>query len=351
MKILFATNHFYLPQSAGGPESSTHDLCISLIDNSIKCGVMSDLAPKDLIWLKNRIKSKLTSKAYPSANKFGYPVFRGWNPINGVKEVSDTFQLGIAVIQAGQPLLLSNAFIKNGIKAIVYIRDVEFHTRGGEYKSHPLFHYIANSQFTADTFKKRFGFSAKVIPPIVRTERYIVKPKKQKVVFICPSPLKGVEIAFRLAEANPKIPFLFVESWFIPPEEKQRYLMRASHCPNIEWSGKQLDMRPIYSQAKIMLVPSISNEAWGRVATESQASGIPTLASNCGGLPESVGSGGMLLDPEEKFEAWNNALNSLWFDDDLYESYSNQAKIYSSREEIQPNYLISEFISFVHSIR
>ncbi|MDD5273246.1 MAG: glycosyltransferase [Methylovulum sp.] len=351
MKILFATTHYYLPQNAGGSESLTHDLCLSLKDKGIDCGVLADLsAAKDLIWLKNRIKNKLSGQACPADYGFGYPVYRGWDPVNGVKEVCASFRPDIAVALAGKPLLLADAFLHNSIKTVVYLQDVDFHRHGGEYKAHPLLHYLANSQFTADAFQKAFGFEVKVIPPLVRTERYTVTSKRQKVVFVCPSPLKGVEIAFKLAEANPDIPFLFVESWFIPPEEKQGYLSRASHCPNIGWLPRQRDMRPIYAQAKIMLVPSVCNEAWGRVVTESQASGIPTLASHRGGLPESVGDGGILLDPDADIDVWQRALNSLWRDDGLYNRYSQAAAAYASRQGIQPHYLATELIGFLHSI-
>lgn len=109
-------------------------------------------------------------------------------------------------------------------------------------------------------------------------------------------------------------------------------------------------MRPIYAQAKIMLVPSVCNEAWGRVVTESQASGIPTLASHRGGLPESVGDGGILLDPDADIDVWQRALNSLWRDDGLYNRYSQAAAAYASRQGIQPHYLATELIGFLHSI-
>ncbi|WP_434150775.1 glycosyltransferase [Methylocaldum gracile subsp. desertum] len=351
MKLLFATNHFYPPQSAGGSESSTHDLCISLKRKSINCAVLADLGSTGLTWLRNRIKSKITSKKYPDDNTLGYPVFRGWNPIEGVDEVIESFNPNVAVIQAGQPLLLANAFIQNGIPTVVYLRDVAFDKHGGDYKSHPLLHFLANSQFTAKAFERFSSLEAKVIPPLVSSENYRVTPTRQKVVFICPSPLKGVELAFRLAESNPEIPFAFIESWFIPPDRKREYIQRAERSGNIEWMEKQRDMKLVYSQAKILLVPSMCNEAWGRVVTESQVSGIPTLASNRGGLPESVGDGGILLDPEGNFEKWDESLKKLWFDDHFYQCYCDRALEYSRREAIQPDYLISEFLDFARSIQ
>src|SRR3546814_9881685 len=43
------------------------------------------------------------------------------------------------------------------------------------------------------------------------------------------------------------------------------------------------DMREVYRRTHTLLVPSQWEEAWGRVATEAQFSGIPVLASDRGG--------------------------------------------------------------------
>jgi glycosyltransferase involved in cell wall biosynthesis len=343
MNILFATNHVYLPQKAGGSESSTHDLCISL-KSLFNCGVFCSLQSGDFLWLKNRFKSRVLAKKYPGDVFHGYSVFRGWNPIDGVEEICDSFKPDVVVVQAGKPFILAQAFLNHNVKTVVYIRDVEFHEHGGEYKHHPLLSFIANSKFTADSFQDKFGLKAKVIPPIVRVENYLVASNKSKVVFICPLPKKGVEIAFKLAELNPDIPFLFVESWPMPADLKKSYLDRTKLSGNIEWWEKKSDMRSVYSVAKLMLVPSIWEEAWGRVVTESQASGIPTIASNRGGLPESVGPGGFVLDPED-IEQWDSALKTLWFNQNLYDEFSAKALSYSLREQIKPDFLISQFIN------
>jgi glycosyltransferase involved in cell wall biosynthesis len=92
-------------------------------------------------------------------------------------------------------------------------------------------------------------------------------------------------------------------------------------------------MRKIYGKCKILLVPSLWNEGYGRVAHEAQISGIPVIASTRGGLPEAVGPGGLLLDPESPIENWVNALRSLWQNDDAYAKMSAVAKAYAERPE------------------
>ncbi len=55
-----------------------------------------------------------------------------------------------------------------------------------------------------------------------------------------------------------------------------------------------------------------------RVVSEAQISGIPTVASRVGGLPESVGPGGILVTPRTPSVAWLEALSEVWDDQDRY---------------------------------
>jgi glycosyltransferase involved in cell wall biosynthesis len=75
-----------------------------------------------------------------------------------------------------------------------------------------------------------------------------------------------------------------------------------------------LDMRRIYSRTGLLLVPSTWEEGFGRVVVEAQMSGIPAVASDRGGLPEAVGDGGVLLDPDAAISAWVDAVQRIWTD-------------------------------------
>lgn len=75
------------------------------------------------------------------------------------------------------------------------------------------------------------------------------------------------------------------------------------------------NMRVVYAEAKIILMSSIVEEAWGRIASEAQFSGIPVIASDHGGLSEAGGPGGVLPDPEGRVEAWAGALRAQWSGD------------------------------------
>jgi len=56
-----------------------------------------------------------------------------------------------------------------------------------------------------------------------------------------------------------------------------------------------------YSEIDVLVVPSLSNEALGRVIFEAYAYGVPTIASRRGGIPELVEEGrtGYVFDPAD----------------------------------------------------
>jgi glycosyltransferase involved in cell wall biosynthesis len=80
--------------------------------------------------------------------------------------------------------------------------------------------------------------------------------------------------------------------------------LRSELPANVTLHPPTRDMRPLYARARLLLAPSQWEEAWGRVATEAQVSGIPVLASNRGGLPEAVGNGGILLPADAPGNEW-----------------------------------------------
>jgi glycosyltransferase involved in cell wall biosynthesis len=61
------------------------------------------------------------------------------------------------------------------------------------------------------------------------------------------------------------------------------------------------DMPALYEQADVVVYPTVAAEPYGLVPLEAMSSGRPVVASNCGGIPETVVDGvtGWLVEPED----------------------------------------------------
>lgn len=112
---------------------------------------------------------------------------------------------------------------------------------------------------------------------------------------------KGSEIFYEMAKRFPNVPFLGVKGGYGAQVIRE--------LPNVTIMDHTDNMRSVYSQSKIMLMPS-KYESFGRVGVEAAASGIPTIAHPTPGLLESLGDSGTFADRED-LDAWEEALRDL----------------------------------------
>jgi len=353
MRILMATTKLYPPQFYGGAEMSTHSMTLMLRDKGHDVAVVAGLSSRGFLRIRNRVASKLRSRtAFPEDTVLGYPVYRGWEPCQAVEEVVERFSPDVVLAQSGEVVAIASKFVSAGVPVCVFLRHTHYDSLGGIPEQSPGLTYIANSRFTADRYKTDFGLNCGVMTPLVIPDLYRTVSDKTRVVYINANPVKGAGLVLELAGLRPDIPFDIVESWTLPDWMTEDLRRTASQLPNVRWLKARSDMREIYSRAKVLLAPSGVGhpewiEAWGRVATEAQVSGIPVLASNSGGLPESVGPGGIILDTQAPVEEWLSALARLWDEPDEYEAYSEAALQHSLRDEINPKWQIDKVIQYL----
>lgn len=331
--VLSVTTHSYPPQRFGGSESSTHDMCALLLERGVRPVVLAG--------------QERTRDAVDAA--FGYEVVRAKDPLGSIARVVEQYAPDVAIVQPGMQLECAQRLIALGVPTLVYVRDVEFGRMSGPLFADPLIGYIANSSFTAGEVRRTFGLDCEVIPPIVRRAPYVTESVRTHIVFVNPVPRKGVETVLALARRLPHYKFLIVECWPLGKLEWARLRMRVMRLGNVTWRATTGDMREVYRCARLLLVPSRWHEGWGRVVTEAQISGIPVIASNIGGLPESVGMGGMLIDPDAGLDEWVKAVDLLW-NDTAYASYVAAARTSSERPEIDELQLIDKLLVKLASI-
>lgn len=318
MRVLFASVYPHLPEVIGGLQTTTDDLCTALVgmgaEAAVLCGLREHATPG--------------SATRPQCDeKLGYPVFRVANPIEDLALLAASWNPTIIVVQSGTTLVpMVVSALDTGKPTAVYLHNVETHQLGGMLVSDPNILYLSNSEFTAQRWRALCGISSVVVPPLVLPERYFVPTRGDSVLFVNPTPIKGVEILFALAAACPDIPFLVSESWGLDPQWRAYCLRRAASLPNITWSAPTRDMRPVYGRARTLLMPSLWEEAYGRTVVEAQINGMPVVASTRGALPDTVGAGGILLDAHAPLSDWVQALRTAYLPSPAFDQLSEQAR-------------------------
>ena len=171
---------------------------------------------------------------------------------------------------------------------------------------------VANSEFTANCLSDQFNVETEIIYPPISLEEYQVPYNPGgKITMVNPrTKYKGADIFLDIAERLPEEEFLVAGSTNDPSIEQ-----RIEELDNVTYLGWQDDMSHVYQQAKLVVVPSRIQEAFGRVAAEAMASGIPCVVSDRGGLPEVVGDLGQTVTDIESVEAWVDAIQTALNED------------------------------------
>ncbi len=340
MRILFASEFHHLPQSFGGIQSSTHELARELVKRGHFAAVAASLFPSDFLGIRSRALGRLFSRRKVHDRFLGYPTYRRWSVLSSLPELVEEIRPDVAIVQPADQIPLAQELTRLSIPTIVYLRDVEWPELHGDPRELPRSVFVANSRYTAHRFREEFALDSTIIRPLFRSENYRTVGGGDNITFINPHPFKGSDIAIRLVAECPDIPFRFVRSWGLPEEQQELLRRLVALHKNLTVAKPTNNMKEVYRRARLILMPSVWEEAWGRVATEAQFSGIPIIASNRGGLPESVGPGGVLIDPDGPLEPWVRAVRGLWHDQAQYEELSNAALAYSKRIEINPDHQI-----------
>jgi len=331
MKVLVVTAAPALPQMMGGSQRTSDAIIRGLIRRGNDVELLAGCVGGGWIGLRAKIMFRLTRKPAAPDRSLGYRVWRAWFPWEAVPQVVGSVRPDVALVLAHKPTVMAKALQEQGIPILLALQDVEFKDQGEDYDALSGVSGVANSQFTSDRYRERFGIQSNVIHPLIDPDKYRVQPEGEFVSFINPDPRKGLEIAVAVARACPEIPFLFVDSWPIEPDKREALAERFRALGNITYSRAVPDMREIYRRTRILLAPSIWEEGYGRVATEAQLSGIPVIGSSRGGLPEAIGSGGIIIDPEEPIERWAKEVRTVWSSEEAYADLSARAHAYSSR--------------------
>ena len=190
-----------------------------------------------------------------------------------------------------------------------------------------------------------FGVSAKhirLIPRSVNMEKFNL-PRHEKsgtprhVISIVGriTPLKG-HAYFLKAMARVVRTMPYVRIWVIgeAPAQRQIYkqelellVQQLGLTDSVEFLGNRKDVPQLLAQTDVLVLSTVTQEAFGRVILEAQASGVPVVATKVGGVVEIIDDGetGLLVLPRD-IDAMAQAVIRLLKDKQLSEHLVTQAK-------------------------
>ncbi len=206
---------------------------------------------------------------------------------------------------------------------------------------------IAPSRFIKDYLYTHGGLEATLIhlpafpPPPYRSRASFDNPF---VTFINPSAGKGIDIFLEMARRLPAVRFAAVPTWATTKAE----LRALGEHPNITILNRTANVDEIWSQTRVVLLPSTWPEAFPLTPIEAMLCGIPVLASDVGGTPEAMAGADFVLpvqpmsgyvpseDPFlpapvvpaqclEEMQQWEDALRLLTGDPNTYRVCSEAA--------------------------
>lgn len=335
MRLLFATTFGHLPELVGGLQTTIDELAQALQARSIEVALVCSALDED-------------GGVPRSDRSCGYQVVRAADPVVALPAVAAALRPDVIVVQTGPRLIqLVIAARDTGRPTAVYFHNVEPGELHGILVPDPRVLFLANSRFTAARWHAACGIDCEVVLPYVDHAAYRTETTRERILFVNPTMPKGVEIFFRIAAARPALPFSVAESWALDPVWRRHCQARAARLGNIEWLAPTRDMRALYGRARLLLMPSVWEESYGRTIVEAQLNGIPVVASTRGNLADTVGAGGLTVDAHAPLETWLAALDALWREAATDGPRSAAARAHACRPEADPQRVLARFVELV----
>lgn len=170
------------------------------------------------------------------------------------------------------------------------------------------------SDFLREAILKVSGYNLlPMIYPCSLEERIKVDPlvEKKYVTMINIHQLKGGEIFLQAIRRSPDIPFLGICTEYY--SENLDNQIKAAMSGESKYLTRVENIQEIYSQTRVLLVPSLVDETFCKVAQEGIVNRIPIIATNKGNLFYLLKDAAILLD-EKDIDGWIRNIRELYFD-------------------------------------
>lgn len=377
MKILFSSNHNYLDVGSGAAVTTREEL-LELVRRGHKartlCGALFDgvrFGEEELVKTLSRMGipaqrslttaevggARLTFKLYRFDDSgIDSTVFipldesgreTNWNHaaekvfLALLEEQFDEFSPEILASYGGQRTVSASAMKakRRGIKSVFMLHNLS-------YRDPKLFKnfdmIVVPSEYVRKRYRERLGLDARVLAPLIDPAKVVATERTPRfLAFVTPTAEKGlyffIGIARELGERRPDIPILLVEGR--GKVQRLSTIPEARKLTNLNVLERVESPALFFKETRLLVVPSLCEETFGRVVVEAGMNGIPALCSDRGALPEVVGDRNLVLPIPQRFtpatraiptpeetEDWLAALVALWDDSKRAERFGVQLR-------------------------
>jgi len=306
LKILFAHHRWWYPTSVSGADLANHEFARRFRAAGLDVRVYGCSPPEaetrshQRNYIADGLKVCLVTSDF----------------LRGLAETVESFRPDAVLTSSPEPSCgaddiarMVETLRRYDLPIILYVHDIASTLPLFDAVRERLAAVVTNSRFMAARIEALWGIEADVIHPV--PERAAVDAGGTSgpfITFFNPLPHKGLSVAHNLVTRRfPDRPFLFVEG-FIDPESHGIALSRSG---NLVHARRSPSVAAIFMMTRTLIVPSQWEEPFGRVALEAMYNRVPVIASRTGGLIESVGSGGVLIEDFGNAELWVEAIEKL----------------------------------------
>ena len=256
----------------------------------------------------------------------------------------------------------------NALPAALYMRRISvktvFYLCNLSYRSSDLFHafdgVIVPSEFTREYYHKTLGIDSTVISPLIDERRVIAtKRSPQYLTMVNPSYDKGLTIFRKIQEElgkrRPDIPILIVQGR--APLAELVGNIKPAAGQSVHFLRRTSDPTDYYALTRVLLVPTLCEETFGRVVVEAGWNRIPSIGTTRGSLRETIANGGYVFDVANntappynspmlstEVNQWLDAITRLWDDEEYYQTLADAA--YRNATQYSEKIIGERFLDF-----
>ncbi|MBN2804451.1 MAG: glycosyltransferase [Deltaproteobacteria bacterium] len=329
IKLLIVNHRWWYPTLVNGADVANHEFARRLVTKGVEVKVLGMVAPDVDGTTRRRNYTADGVKVQLVQSDF----------IKNLSNLIESYKPDIVLTStqgknsgAEDVERMVNIILHYSIPVVLYIHDLNPVMNLFENLKDDLAAVITNSHYMADKIQEKWTIIPHVIYPVpssvtFKGSSHLTSEEGEFITFFNPLPHKGRDIVNELVNTKLKDrSFLFVEG-FMEPESHGIALLRTG---NVVHAKRSPDVASVYLMTKTLIIPSQWEEPFGRVALEAMYNKIPVIASNTGGLPESVGEGGLLIDDYTNPDAFEEAIIKM-DDDDFRQDMIRAGQIHMKR--------------------